>query len=363
MFRKRSVLIISPEPWDHIFVSKHHYAVHLAQRGNQVYFLNPPTGSPVSITDTEYLNLRVINYSGFAKGLRLLPVFVQKWLIKRVFDKIQQLTGPLEVVWSFDNSVFFNFDALPDEVLKISHIVDLNQDFEFEMACRTADICFGTTRYIIERQKKFNPNSHFIHHGLSTSRVDNSKSIKLPGKNKVKALYLGNLSMAYIDWEVIWQAARTIDIDFIFIGSNQSIVDLSVNPLHTFKQQVLSLENAYFLPSIGSAQIQGHLKVADVLFVAYQQSHHKDQANPHKMMEYMSSGTPVITSYTEEYADMADCVAMSRNNSDWPDLFRNVVENLDQWNAKSMITKRTDFAANHTYDRQLDLIQEKINGI
>ncbi len=358
-----SILIISPEPWDHIFVSKHHYAVHLSQRGNRVYFLNPPAGSHMSMEDSGYYNLRVINYSGFARGLRFLPGFVQKRLIRKVFNEIEELTGPLQVVWSFDNSVFFNFDALPEEVLKISHIVDLNQDFEFEMACKTADICFGTTRYIVDRQKYFNLNSHFIHHGLSTSQENYNEQIRLPGEHKLKALYLGNLSMAYIDWEIIWEAAHTIEIDFIFIGSNPTIVDLDINPSHAFKMKVLSLKNAHFLPAIASDQIQNHLRVADVLFVAYQQSHHKDQANPHKMMEYMHSGTPIITSYTEEYANMSDCVAMSRNNSEWPELFRYVIGHLDHWSAKSMVEERINFATKHTYDHQLDLIQQKLKGV
>ena len=38
ILKDKSILIVSPEPWAHLFVSKHHYAVHLAQRGNKVFF-------------------------------------------------------------------------------------------------------------------------------------------------------------------------------------------------------------------------------------------------------------------------------------------------------------------------------------
>ena len=40
--RNKTILIISPQAWGKMFLSKHHYAIELAKRGNAVYFLNPP---------------------------------------------------------------------------------------------------------------------------------------------------------------------------------------------------------------------------------------------------------------------------------------------------------------------------------
>ena len=52
-----SILIISPEAWNGHFVSKHHYAVSLANRGYKVYFLNPPSNllSEINISSTKYI--------------------------------------------------------------------------------------------------------------------------------------------------------------------------------------------------------------------------------------------------------------------------------------------------------------------
>ena len=38
----KTILLISPQSWGTMFLSKHHYAIELARRGNTVYFLNPP---------------------------------------------------------------------------------------------------------------------------------------------------------------------------------------------------------------------------------------------------------------------------------------------------------------------------------
>ena len=105
----KNILLISPEPWDHIFVSKHHYAVHLAKRGNKVFFLNPPV-SKSGVACTAFAEVFEVNYSGFPIGVRFYPLFMQKVIMARVYQTIEKLCSAVfDVVWSFDNSVFFDF--------------------------------------------------------------------------------------------------------------------------------------------------------------------------------------------------------------------------------------------------------------
>lgn len=46
-FNNKTILIISPEPWGKMMISKHHYALELAKLGNEVYFLNPPNNNSI----------------------------------------------------------------------------------------------------------------------------------------------------------------------------------------------------------------------------------------------------------------------------------------------------------------------------
>src|SRR5690606_833073 len=89
-FKDKNVLIISPEPWDHIFVSKHHYAIHLAQRGNKVFFLNPP-GDYEKIEKTEIVNVSCVYYKSFISGLRYFPSSLKRYFIRSKFKRLQDL--------------------------------------------------------------------------------------------------------------------------------------------------------------------------------------------------------------------------------------------------------------------------------
>src|SRR5690606_32482856 len=197
----KNILLISPEPWEHIFVSKHHYAVHLGRRNNKVFFLNPPGKSNLA-TETAHENVRSVHYTGFPRGLRYFPGPLQRFFIRRKFTKLQELCGvAFDVVWSFDNSVFFDFSALPKKVFTISHIVDSVQDFQFEKAASTATICLGVTHAIVRRLNNSNARSSFVNHGYAHQR--DTASIELPGAQVVRAGYAGNLGLRYIDWNLL----------------------------------------------------------------------------------------------------------------------------------------------------------------
>jgi hypothetical protein len=125
--RGKNILLISPEHWDHIYVSKHHYAIHLANRGNVVFFLNPPsTFNSNRVSPTSYPNLSSIDYKGFIAGLRFFPNWLQRYCIRKKFEYLQRLVSVrFDIVWSFDNSVFFDFSSLPPTVLKICSLLFL----------------------------------------------------------------------------------------------------------------------------------------------------------------------------------------------------------------------------------------------
>lgn len=360
--RNKKILLVSPEPWDHIFVSKHHYAVHLGQQGNQVVFLGPPESKWV-IRRTSFQNVSVVSYPGFMKGLRFLPSILRNWRVRKVYNKIQEIAGmQFDLIWSFDNSVFFDFHALPKSVLKISHIVDLNQDFQTRRAASSADICFGVTREIVKRLKGYNDRSHFINHGLSTI-VQNEFDPKLPGNNSTKAMYMGNLAMKHLDWKPLYRVAKNAkDIDFIFVGPNSSEFSASINVTHRYKEKLARLNNSYFIPAIASEEVPVYLKHASILLICYQDQYHNDQANSHKILEYLYSGNPIVASFTREYDGM-NLLNMSNRNSEWQDVFYEVKSNLKKYSGREQMRFRISFAMDHTYQKQIGRIERIILGL
>lgn len=351
--QNKNILLISPEPWDHIFVSKHHYAIHLAERGNRVFFLNPPKRFD-GVSETDHENVFLINYSGFSPGLRFYPTILQKYFIRRKFNAFQkQCNVEFDVVWSFDNSVFYNFSALPDRVLKICHIVDLNQDFQTGIAARTANYCFCTTELIKKRLLQFNPRVFKINHGFN-SRLDNT-TIILPGKSKIKALYAGNLAIPFIDWPLLTLLVEAQpDVDFIFIGPGKEHATIE-----NYIQALQLKKNVFFPGRISSNELNKYYRASDILLICYKDKFHETQANVHKMMEYLGSGKVIIATHTAEYDALAEdsLIAMSSQNKAFMDLFSDTLKNLTYWNASDKQRSRMMFALDNTYEMQIRRIE------
>jgi glycosyltransferase involved in cell wall biosynthesis len=352
--RDKNILIISPEPWDHVHVSKHHYAKHLAERGNRVFFLNPPK-SDYNVSPTEIESLKVLDYPPFIKGLRHFPSFISKRLIVRKFLKLQEIAQTqFDIVWSFDNSVFFDFSEFSERILKISHIVDLNMDFEWKRAASTSDVCFCTTELIKARLETANQKTYKINHGLNVSSVETTRQLK---SKRVNALYLGNLAMRYIDWEILYSIASDDTSDLFFVGPNSDKIDITINETHGWKSKLKALTNTHFLDPVQSDEIQSLIAQCDILLIAYQEKHFQDQANPHKVLEYLYSGKPIVATYTSEYSG-SDLLYMSKSNSEWPDLFRRIATNIEQHSNSELSKKRKNFALSNSYNKQIDRIEK-----
>lgn len=362
--KNKTILLISPESWDHIFVSKHHYAIHLAARGNKVFFLNPPQNK-ISICPTDFNNVWSVNYTNFVKGIRFYPAFIQKWLLRTKFNQLQQLCNvKFDIVWSFDNSVFYNFNALPKSILKISHIVDLNQNFQTKIAASTANICFAVSNNILDRLQKFQKKSFWVNHGLNKTPIHTQVNI-LPGMNKFKVALIGNLAMPYLDWKILYDTVKSNqESDFIFYGPNANNFSFKINDFHIFKKKIGALKNSYFPGKVDANIIPSILERFDILLVSYKEVYHKDQSNSHKMMEYLGSGKVVVATKTLEYENLANTglIAMTDKNEDFPLLFKNVLNNLKEWNSEEKTKNRIEFASDNTYDKQIDRIEEILNS-
>jgi glycosyltransferase involved in cell wall biosynthesis len=349
------ILLISPEPWNHIFVSKHHYAISLASSGNHVYFLNPPS-KKFSIEKSYYENLFVVDYCGFPKGIRFYPKFFQTIIVSSLFNRIEnKCETNFDIVWSFDNSVFFDFSFLPKQTIKISHIVDQNQDFNFGVASKTADICLGVIPEIVERQKNFNPKSYLIPHGVNT-REDSPVPVKLPGSNSMKALYIGNMNMAHLDWELVVKLITNFrEVDFIFVGPGEERLEKLIS----------KNKNLFASPKVPSEEVSSYLKSADILLVLYNEEYKLNYASPHKMLEYLYSGKPIIGTFMPEYFELQqkELILMAKSHTDFLTHFRVLLDNYQIEMQPEKIAGRKRFAEAHSYGKLLKKIEGLISAI
>ena len=81
----KNILIISPDLWTELYVSKHHYARYLS-KNNTVWFLNAlgdvNLSEKVSIRKHGDYNIFIINYKPIVRGISKLPSFILNILLK-----------------------------------------------------------------------------------------------------------------------------------------------------------------------------------------------------------------------------------------------------------------------------------------
>ncbi len=355
-----TILIISPEPWDGHFVSKHHYARELARRGHRVLFHGPPevTGPMrlVPVPDAPG-DLRVLQAPRVAPGLRFLPAPLRRACETRWLGQVEQLAGArVDVIWSFENSRFFDL-GFAGQRLKIYQQVDLNQDFHPDIAAATADLTIALSAPIAQRLKSAAPGLMRLTHGHAgyppAERLPDGVETSFSAAS-VNAVMVGNLDIAYLDVPLLAQlVAEHPDVRFHFIGAYTTGLNLHAT--------TAAAPNVVFWGHQPSHLLPGFLERADILLLAYLAEQHLDQlANPHKMMEYLAAGPCVLATRTLDYEDQPDLIEMASDQADFAQRFAAITAEPAFWNSPPRVKRRRAFAASNTYPRQLDRIAQAL---
>lgn len=345
-FNGRTILLISPESWEQLFVSKHHYAIELAA-SNYVYFLNPPTKN-YTVRTTEYSNLFELDYPGFVRGLRFLPSFLQRFFFRKKLDRLEKLTGrKFDCIWSFDNSVFFDLSFLPSTVLKISHIVDLSQDFQLKKAASSAHFCMGVSQPIVDGLKRWNRNTFLLPHGVPLGRDKNVK-VELPGTRTVKAIFAGNLDRKHFDRDLLLHlAAKYKDVDFIFFGSGGKDWD--------------RLPNTFYPGVVRPDHLQSYFQQASILLLPYKfNEFHNELTNSHKVLDYLKSGKVIVSTYLEDYKDKTHLLKMAHSVEEFDAIFGEVSRSLELENSEDNQRVRREYTQSHSYRQRVQDVENII---
>ena len=361
MLSKKTILLISPEPWEGIFVSKHHYAEELTRRDNLILFLNPPVkalDAPLKIRHIKN-NLILVDYKPQLKGAKFLPAFIRNWIENKFLLKLEQLIKRrVDIVWNFENSRFFDLNFASRDRLKIYHQVDLNQNFNPRLAAQTADIVFAVNDPIKESLLPFNDKVYKITHGLYLPNNQGGTAFQQWKKyfemKRPKVVYVGNLDSFYLDTLILKKLIISRkDVDFFLIGPYRAENEI----YQTFNKAT----NVFFVGKLPYYEIGPFLYSADILLLVYKADQFSDYlASSHKVLEYLASGNVIVSSFMKEYEHYNDLLNMARNNSEIPLLFDEAINNLERYNTPSFKHKRKEFALGFTYSKQLDRIIQKL---
>jgi glycosyltransferase involved in cell wall biosynthesis len=374
----KTILIASQQPWGKMFVSKHHYALELARRGNKVYYLNPPGNGTdkqkgaITITPFESSpGLFLIDHNlwfPYKLKFHAMPVFhaFMKLHMNRIMKKIAQ---PIDIVWSFDLGHIYPLPAWKAS-LKIFHPVDEPLTKASIRSAEGADIIFSVTREILEKYKQFNLPLHFINHGVSKEfliPVDVHRAIGQP----LQVGFAGNLLRADLDRDIMLQVMReNPEVIFNCWGSyaaaQANMGGVQTDAFNDFITALRTLPNVKLHGPIPATELAKAIHDMDAFLICYDVE--KDQSggtNYHKIMEFLSTGKVIVSNNVTTYSSRSDLVRMvasRKHNKELPFLFKETIEGIGEYNSPGLQQVRIEFARQNSYSRQLDRIAGLLTG-
>jgi hypothetical protein len=376
MLRNKTVLIVSPQAWGKMFLSKHHYAIELARRQNTVYFLNPPQQGKLGkrgITNIsrspEHENLFLIDHAiGFPYVLKFRVQSLFHWLMRFHINRVVKSLGrKLDVIWSFDIGNLYPLASL-DAGYRIFHPVDEPLNREAVRSAKGAQIIFSVTKEILEKYRSINVPKHFINHGLAEELFVTGT---LPENKQVHVGFSGNLLRADIDRPVLLSVInRHPSLVFEFWGSFQpaesNIGGNEDIETADFIRVLQKCTNVVLHGAVTPKVLAAEMRRMDVFLICYDIKRDQSKGtNYHKIMEYLSTGKVTVSNNVTTYRDYPGLIEMTdsrENNAELPGLFEKIISQLSEYNRPERMKARISFALNNTYSKQVDRIEKIIYG-
>lgn len=376
MLKGKRILIISPQQWGKMFVSKHHYAIELAKRGNSVYFLNPPDKNLKDdiiikqvFGDTQLFC--ICHKINFPYSLKFHMIKIFHWFMKRHVKKIlAKIENPLDIIWSFDQENLYPFSLFSKNVLRIFHPADEPRTHNAITAAEGADYIFSVTYEILEKYHTHKASKWFINHGLSSEFTDLKKEGSRVNE-KLRIGIAGNLLRPDIDHTIFLQIIdENVDVTFecwgSYIFNDANLAGENNIEVQNFIRELKLRSNVKLYGAVDTKELAGGFSKMDGFLICYNVLRDQSKGtNYHKIIEFLATGKVVISnnvSTYERYPGLIEMVKERDNNHNLPILFKKVISNLNSFNSKDKMEARINFALDNSYSKHLDYIESIISN-
>jgi hypothetical protein len=274
------------------------------------------------------------------------------------------LKTEFDIVWNFDP---YRFQYLPcfGANLNIYHSVDVYKTTLEKETAKCANIVFVTSDKILERLQDVETPKFKINHGVAQHFFDECTDLfqqeEIP--TRVKVGYIGNLLYKYLDVEILGIIIdNNKDVLFTFIGPYEK------SNLHGGEYNLKFIEylkcsaNVHILGPKPSNELPRYLNQFDLFLMCYSGDRDvAEMANPHKILEYLSTGKTVVSHYIDEYKDKKDLVEMVKHNRLLPQKLNHVLHNLNYFNSPEKAQLRRQYALSNTYGKQIARIEQLVS--
>jgi glycosyltransferase involved in cell wall biosynthesis len=368
LLENQTILLISPQPWDHIFISKHHYAEELARR-NTVYFLEPPSpgvGGHVQVRAAANApGVRVVSWRpSFPRELRFHAYWLYRHFARAEARRLSAaLPSRPDVVWSFDFNLFPDLSAFGAPI-RVFHPVDpLSSPQQVEIG-RSAQLVVSVSEPILGNFSgpAFAGRTLLVNHGLAQPFAELAAAEWRPGPAPRHIGYFGNLERKSFDLDtVVDLARRRPEMTFHLWGPYEA--DGRV------QRRLGPAANVVLHGRRDKPDLAREIACVDLFVLPYAtDAVVYDGSNSHKILEYLSTGRPIVSRRITAYEDRPDLIAMAREEGSQAFIaaFDEAVAAWPALVSSELVAARKAFAKKFTYRANIGVIaaalSERLRG-
>jgi hypothetical protein len=341
---KMKVLLISPQHWGTMRVTKHHYAVELAKLGHEVYFLEPTEASwkwnnsafefsPSDATGVTLVRQKInipYNLKFHAKG-------VFDWFIKKHIQKLEKQLGPFGLVWSFDLTNALPLKYFSKTSKKIFFAADWPQVPDAVKAAEGANLLVSVAQEILDQYPNtLKTKKLLIDHGVAECFIEEGKKPFIKTDEVIRIGMSGNFLRPDIDRPVLLEIIQSYpDLLFECFGAfeikNSNLGGSADQETITFINALKQAPNVILHGMVPPETLAKELRRMDAFLICYDVA--KDQSkgtNYHKVMECLAYGRPIVTNFVSSYTHLPDHIFMptTTENTELLELFESTLQKL-----------------------------------
>ncbi len=368
----KSILIISPQPWGFIQVSKHHYARAAADCGHQVYFLEPPDESVkgVALTPTDHSGITRVRYPEPGYGrVRFHARSLYNWFEKFLIRKIKEAIGTeLDLVWSFEPNRFNRLREFGGKKV-IYHPVDsLGESFQL-LPARQADQVYTVSKTILAPFLGKATPAALMPHGVARpfAVLAERTSDWVRPTGALKVGFAGNLSRPIVARSVLLGLMKSHpEVEFHFWGQSELPTDSDLET-SAFVNELKLLPNCRLRGIQNTRVLAADFAEIDAFLLAYRPDPNEkdfDFSNSHKILEYLSTGRVTLSSPLSEYEGRErDFMLFAEGNTQesFEKQFKFLLSNLSHLNGPELAKLRRECALQNRYETHWAMIDSKLD--
>lgn len=371
-FRDKNILILSPQPWESLFISKHNYARAFATH-NRVLYVGAPAyqgkGYKVVKPDNA-LRLEILEYHiplPFAEKIKFHWPRLYRFFIRQTLRKILGMQFP-DIDVCIDFGCYQQFHSIQWIPAKTRIFFPVDDHYFLEANNRGANLVLSVSENICNKFSAAGQKCHFIHHGLNREFEENALSVLREERfwkrgTKLKVGYSGNLFIPFLDIPVLRKIIQeNAEVEFHFFGGTNFNKE---NAEHVKWNQFLrSTPNVVLHGFLNPGVLVKAFSEIDCFLLCYKPDYKNYHAeNSHKVFEYLSTGKLLITTFLSiHHGNPLMLMSSKDKNEEMISIFCDSMQALEMHNTIELQKERIQLSLKNTYSEQIKRIGDLLRN-